>query len=585
MNIQTDLGPVRQTYKGLWDSAYKYETLNTVRYNGCLYICRAATSQGDIPSDSSSIWSLVSKDGVIFVTITNAPSNNKITLQGTPLYVKLSNNTIYTITADDCYVNSNGHWVLDISGVLAVNNMSEFVGPWEVYFTNTAVYDEPLINAMLDELNGEIVGVEPETKIMAAADSKNAIASFIESKGVSTVGVPFSGYVEKIDEAFETSGGAVVMEAVDRLNGEPTSANTLEAIEAAITSKEAIAEAVNTKGVSITDETTLSEYADKIRGIKAATPKVEGTPGNGFPVRFFDYDGTLLKTHYVHKGEAATPPEVPEHELLSFQQWNNPYTNIQGPTDTGALYTTKDGASYFFVYLYSDNKTIGCPHVVTNGTTTIEWGDGEVSTNSGTFKEIHTYAKPGAYVIRMTASDGATVSINDNTFSGNDFNITKTVRRMIFSDFVTYVNFQKGGTYSEVESMVFSQNTEVVRIWYVGGTFPIYIGTPKFGTIFQNMKARYVIVNRKFTKIDSFSYCRLSSFIIPDAVKDVNFALDAAIQDLVLRPVTPPSLYLDRDHFGKIYVPEGSLEAYKSATNWSAYADIMEEFTEETILW
>ena len=52
-----------------------------------------------------------------------------------------------------------------------------------------------------------------------------------------------------------------------------------------------------------------------------------------------------------------------------------------------------------------------------------------------------------------------------------------------------------------------------------------------------------------------------------------------------MKPVTPPTLGTSVFSFKanadvKIFVPQGSLNAYKNATNWSAYASYMVESNE-----
>lgn len=50
-----------------------------------------------------------------------------------------------------------------------------------------------------------------------------------------------------------------------------------------------------------------------------------------------------------------------------------------------------------------------------------------------------------------------------------------------------------------------------------------------------------------------------------------------------IRAQTPPTLnspLIETQNLNKIVVPQGTLEAYKAATNWSTYADYMEESTE-----
>ena len=55
----------------------------------------------------------------------------------------------------------------------------------------------------------------------------------------------------------------------------------------------------------------------------------------------------------------------------------------------------------------------------------------------------------------------------------------------------------------------------------------------------------------------------------------------AEITNLVIYATTPPTLYADLDDddyadIDNIFVPAGSVSAYQSATNWSAYASIIQ---------
>ena len=57
----------------------------------------------------------------------------------------------------------------------------------------------------------------------------------------------------------------------------------------------------------------------------------------------------------------------------------------------------------------------------------------------------------------------------------------------------------------------------------------------------------------------------------------------------IIRAITPPELadrlistQWVRAKIGVIYVPDESLEAYKTATNWSYYADILKPLSEYT---
>jgi len=137
----------------------------------------------------------------------------------------------------------------------------------------------------------------------------------------------------------------------------------------------------------------------------------EGTPAQGeFEVRFIDYDGTLLKTEYVNAGGNATAPTSPSHTGLTFNSWNNAYTNVQHDVDTGAIYTTTDTYTHAF-FTFNDTglgKTITL-YFNKSGSAllTVSWGDGTAdftTTTSGNLNTgAHTYANYGSYEVVISA--------------------------------------------------------------------------------------------------------------------------------------------------------------------------------------
>lgn len=178
--------------------------------------------------------------------------------------------------------------------------------------------------------------------------------------------------------------------------------------------KAALKTAINAKGRSITDE-TLDEYAAEVDLIEAGGG---GTTTGDFLVRFIDYDGTVLKEEWVDSGNDATPPTLPDHSGdcsgggLTFQEWNNAYTNVTRDIDVGATYITTDGKTHAFLTL-----TIPTTKVVTlnlnksdGSTLTVDWGDGttpDTFTNTGNFNTgAHTYANYGDYEVTMWISVG-----------------------------------------------------------------------------------------------------------------------------------------------------------------------------------
>ena len=113
---------------------------------------------------------------------------------------------------------------------------------------------------------------------------------------------------------------------------------------------------------------------------------------------------------YVNEGENATPPTPPTLDLLTFNHWNHPGTNITRDENIGAIYDTTDGKTYIFVHVNS--KTGLRPTIYLQKSTademTIAWGHGEddsVTSDSGTI----TIQKPteyteGWYTITITCA-------------------------------------------------------------------------------------------------------------------------------------------------------------------------------------
>ena len=138
--------------------------------------------------------------------------------------------------------------------------------------------------------------------------------------------------------------------------------------------------------------------------VRATTP--EPTTGE-YLVRFIDFDGTILKEQYVDSGNDATAPTPPTHDLLTFDEWNNTFTNIQHDLDVGATYYTTDGKTYLFMRF---TNTTGLQPAISlrksdTSLMTINWGDGTSQTTSASgnmaISKTDPYAAIGDYNITI----------------------------------------------------------------------------------------------------------------------------------------------------------------------------------------
>ena len=113
------------------------------------------------------------------------------------------------------------------------------------------------------------------------------------------------------------------------------------------------------------------------------------------------------------------------------------------------------------------------------------------------------------------------------------------------------------------------------------------IGNTAFGSCYSLTS---LAIPNSVTSIGSsaFQNCySLTSLIIPDSVTSIGnsaFFKCYGVAEYHLKPTTPPALSNIKAFDGIpddciIYVPQGSLEAYQTATNWTTYASRMQEET------
>lgn len=307
-------------------------------------------------------------------------------------------------------------------------------------------------------------------------------------------------------------------------------------------------EEINNQDKTITENGEYTADAG-FTGLGTVTVNVPTSGGGAAPsakwnnVTFIDYDGSVLYSYSLEEAKALTElPALPTHDGLVCQGWNwalDAIKVLNRPVTVGAMYITDDGATRLHIRIATIGRmtvTLYIGQTVANGVS-IDWGDGstaETLSGTGNVNTSHTYADPGDYVISLMPEDGCKLSFGSNSSS-----------------------------------------------------YCVMGSTGNNGKVYCNM-LQDVQVGTGVTSIGDYAFlvCNsLASVTIPDSVTSIgNYSFYGCygVAEYHLKPTTPPTLY-STNAFNNIssdciiYVPQGCLEAYQSATNWATYADYMQE--------
>ena len=341
---------------------------------------------------------------------------------------------------------------------------------------------------------------------------------------------------------------------------------------------------------------TAGKYCDRNILVTATGGGGGGTATSPSDVNFYDYDGTLLYSYTIAEANRLTElPQPPTHDGLTFQGWNYPLEEVQSTTrrmDIGATYITSDGKTRLYITVPANSEP-GLPpprnqvplyfqQTVANGVT-IDWGDGsqtETLSGTGVVNTTHTYETAGDFVISLSPVDGCELELGTGTSANCVMGSTGNNGRI-------YCNMLKrvevGSSVTSIGSGAFSSCYSLSSVVIPDGVTSI--GDSAFSYCYSLSS---VVIPDGVTSIggSAFSRCySLSSVVIPDGVTSIGgsaFSYCYGIKEYHFKPLTPPTLSNTNAFSGipkdcVIYVPVGSLEAYKTATNWSNYASQMQE--------
>lgn len=172
-----------------------------------------------------------------------------------------------------------------------------------------------------------------------------------------------------------------------------------------------IADALESKHAVVPEH--FADYGNAIRNI----PQNEA-PNISNPVKFVDYDGTLLYSYGVDATLALEAlPDLPERPGLTNQGWNYTLAQLKTQVQTigkaivGCNYITDDGKTRIYITItypeYSLIK-VGLAQTASNSYT-INWGDGSAEDgpygSTGYTQRSHQYSPasyPASYVIEIS---------------------------------------------------------------------------------------------------------------------------------------------------------------------------------------
>ena len=198
-----------------------------------------------------------------------------------------------------------------------------------------------------------------------------------------------------------------------------------------------------TKSITSNGTSDVTNYA-------SVNVNVSGSSSGGSlfdPVKFIDYDGTILYSYSVSDFMALTSmPSNPTHTGLISQGWNwslaDAKTQLTAYPEVGLtigqMYVTSDGKTRLYVHM-EDGRLSPYLGICPNGTVVVDWGDNSstdtlTGTSLVTVQRVnHTYATAGDYIITLTVSSGSFAFYGSSSYS---FIFSKSVVSSENPDFV-----------------------------------------------------------------------------------------------------------------------------------------------------
>ena len=303
------------------------------------------------------------------------------------------------------------------------------------------------------------------------------------------------------------------------------------------------------------------------------------------------YDGTV-----TNDGEYyyfALPSEAPQSIIIGrIDYWEStPIHLIVGSKQATFEYVEKETPTAKVYNTVEDMEVVGCPTVgvgqygvVGDNVYQFEESEEWVNKAKSSFKFVAKYNDGNANVIECNTSNELSSGETKPSYLSKN-----AMTEVYIGDCVTSIGFEAFRDCTSLSSIEIPNNvTSIDYGVFRDCTSLSSIEIPNSVTsigfeVFNNCTSlTSCTIGSGVTSIgmSTFRYCTsLTSINIPDSVIDIGshaFYYCSSLSSITVNSTTPPKLTntsaLENTNNCPIYVPSGSVNVYKSATNWSEYA-------------
>lgn len=287
-------------------------------------------------------------------------------------------------------------------------------------------------------------------------------------------------------------------------------------------------------------------------------------------ITFWNYDGTVAFSCTCAKAATLSSlPAIPSMNGLVGQAWTHTLEEVQaagqrnGLLDVGAYYTTEDGTTHYIVNSEGGDTKIG--QLKCSGS--IDWGDGTTSPaqTSGSMVS-HNYAVPDVYTVKV---EGLT-EIPRNTSYYHLATATKAIYIGSPNASINLGNWGRGLDFTTIrtDTQFVADNNDVWENKNIVGSYIFK------GVNYSGVQAK-VLVDRGGSE-GGGGVCKLGATCGRYVKTDVFTAIPDITADIIdLTAYTTVPTLDSTLTTTQIRVRANLESAFKSATNWSNYADMI----------